>query len=239
MQCGAPMKKFAPLPDGLRYLQPFVNSLAKLPADALNEDVDSARLDAALRKRLRGLTEVEADAVLSRDRDHLEAWLKASDSPDHPAYWVLGFLSFADLASQLTKPAEPPLRGPAISFASPDGWKVKVVPFRLDLRRGKVWASITASDQLGFEVHCRLDEHWAAPPELNMTLESKQVAFGPCQGKKFVITELVPAPWKSVRYALSVPGGYVSVDLGARDGADFDELPLEAALHTLQISSPG
>ena len=41
---------FTPLPDALRYLQPFVNSLAKLPREALNEDIDASRLESALRE---------------------------------------------------------------------------------------------------------------------------------------------------------------------------------------------
>lgn len=232
------MNTYAPLPDSLRYLQPFVTRLAKLPADSLNEDVDSTQLHAALRKRLRGLKKIEADALLTEDRNRLEAWLNTLGSPDHPAYWVLGSLSLPDLADYLMTPAEPPPRGSTISLAVPNGWKTKTAPFQLLLKHGKEWASITAIDQLGFDMHSRLEEHWAAPPELKMTLDSEQVAFGQCKGKKYVIKQTEPVPWKSVRYVLSVPDGYVSVDVGARNGADFDELVFEASLHTLQMSNP-
>jgi hypothetical protein len=56
-----------PLPEPLQYLQPFVRSLAKLPPDELNEDVDAFRLELALRKRLHGLDEDAAAEVLSSD----------------------------------------------------------------------------------------------------------------------------------------------------------------------------
>jgi hypothetical protein len=59
-----PTKKPAPLPEPLRYLQPFANALAKLPTEDLNVDVDASRLDAALRKRVRGLDEDAAAAQL-------------------------------------------------------------------------------------------------------------------------------------------------------------------------------
>src|SRR5690242_2825391 len=72
-------KKPAALPEPLHYLQPFANALAKLPPEDLNEDVDVSRLDAALRKRVRGLNEEAADAELARDRDLLERWL--TDKP--------------------------------------------------------------------------------------------------------------------------------------------------------------
>jgi hypothetical protein len=55
-------KKPPSLPHSLSYLQPFVNALAKLPPEQLNEDVDASRLDSALRKRVRGL-ELEATTL--------------------------------------------------------------------------------------------------------------------------------------------------------------------------------
>src|SRR5205807_2161590 len=141
-------EKPAPLPEPLRYLQPFANALAKLPPEELNEDVDGSRLDAALRKRVRGLDEEAADAELAKDRDLLERWL--TDKADHPAHWIRGFLLSPDLASHLTKAAEPPPRGPEIFFEAPNGWKVKKVPFRLDLKAGKLIGSIMAIDDLTF-----------------------------------------------------------------------------------------
>src|SRR5947199_9865976 len=105
-----PTKNLAPLPEPLRYLQPFVHALAKLPPEDLSEDVDASRLEGALRKRMRGLDEEAADAELAKDRDLLERWLE--DKPDHPAHWIRGFLLSADLATHLTQPAQPPARGP-------------------------------------------------------------------------------------------------------------------------------
>ncbi len=191
-----------------------------------------------MRRRLRGLTGDDADEALIGVRQLLDEWLKASGSLDHPAYWILGYLSLPKLASHLTQPAEPSDPGPTISFVPPHGWKVKTVPFRLDLKHGKVWAVITTINELGFAIEEQLDKHWVAPPELKLTMDVRSVAFGPCKGKKFVILDRGAVEGKTIRYVLTVPGGYVTIHVGARNQADFDELSLESQLHTLHLSTP-
>lgn len=221
----------------MRYLQPFTNALAKLPPEGLNEDVDASRLEAALRKRVRGLDEEAADAQLAKDRNLLERWLK--DKPDHPAHWIRGFLLSPDLATHLTQPPEPPPRGPEMLFEAPDGWGVKTVPFRLDLRAGKVIGSIMAIDESTFRL-LQLQRAQAAvfqESEVQATNEVSEVLFGPCSGKKYLHRMIAPAPWKQVDYVLHVPGGFVSIGLRTLTGAEFDETPLESKLHTLRLSA--
>jgi hypothetical protein len=232
-----PSKKHAPLPEPLRYLQPFANALAKLAPEDLNEDVDATRLDAALRKRVRGLDEEAAEAELAKDRDLLEHWLK--DKPDHPAHWIRGFLLSPDLATHLTQPAEPPPRGPEMLFEAPNSWKVKSVPFRLDLKAGKVIGSIMAIDQFTFDL-LQLQHEQAAKiqqPGVQATNEVSDVSFEHCSRKKYLYRRTAPAPWKQVDYILRVPGGFVSIGLGTLTGAEFDESPLESKLHTLRLSA--
>jgi hypothetical protein len=96
----------ARLPERLRYMQPFVRSLSKLSPENLNEDVDTSRLEAALRKRIRGMDSEAAEEALASDRALLESWLQTSAAPNHPAHWVLGFFSFPDLAEHLVRPPE-------------------------------------------------------------------------------------------------------------------------------------
>lgn len=232
-----PTKKPTRLPEPLRYLQPFANALAKLPPEDLNEDVDASRLEAALRKRVRGMAEEAADAELAKDRDLLEHWLE--DKPDHPAHWIRGFLLSADLATYLTLPAEPPPRGPEMFFEAPDGWKVKKVPFRLDLKAGKVVGSIMAIDEFsyGHMQHEREQTSKLKHPGQSLTWTIQDVSADELHGKKFVCVMTAPAPWKQVDYVLRVPGGFVAIRLGTMTGADFDESPLEAKLHTLRLSA--
>jgi hypothetical protein len=232
-----PSKKHAPLPEPLRYLQPFANALAKLAPEDLNEDVDATRLDAALRKRVRGLDEEAAEAELTKDRDLLEHWLE--DKPDHPAHWIRGFLLSPDLATHLTQPAEAPPRGPEMHFEAPNGWKVKAVPFRLDLKAGKVIGSIMAIDQFTFDL-LQLQHEQAAKiqqPGVQATNEVSDVSFEHCSGKKYLYRRTAPAPWKQVDYILRVPGGFVNIGLGTLTGAEFDESSLESKLHTLRLSA--
>jgi hypothetical protein len=232
-----PTKKPAPLPEPLRYLQPFANALAKLPPEDLNEDVDASRLEAALRKRIRDLDLEAAEAQLEEDRELLERWL--ADKPDHPAHWILGFILSPTLATDLTQPPEPPPRGPEMRFETPDGWKVKSVPFRLDLKAGKVTGSIMAIDQSGFDGSLREREQTAKlrQPGQETANEISDVSLDGCSGKKYVFRMIKPAPWKQVDYLLRVPGGCVWIRLSTMTGADFDESPLEAKLHTLRLSA--
>jgi hypothetical protein len=232
-----PTKKPAPLPEPLRYLQPFANALAKLPPESLNEDVDASRLEAALRKRIRDLDLEAAEAQLEEDRELLDGWL--ADKPNHPAHWILGFILSPTLATDLTQPPEPLPRGPEMRFEAPNGWKVKSAPFRLDLKAGKVVGSIMAIDESGFEGSLREREQTAKlrQPGQETANEISNVSLDGYSGKKYVFRMIKPAPWKQVDYLLRVPGGCVWIRLSTMTGADFDEVPLESKLHTLRLSA--
>lgn len=232
-----PTKKPASLPEALRYLQPVANTLAKLPPDELNEDVDSSRLEAALRKRIRDLDLEAAEAQLEEDRELLEGWL--ADKPDHPAHWILGFILSPTLATDLTQPPEAPPRGPEMFFEAPTGWKVKSAPFRLDLKAGKVIGSIMAIEESWFEHHQREREQTSKlqQPGQETANEISDVLINGCSGKKFLFRMIKPAPWKQLDYLLRVPGGCVWIKLGTMSGADFDESPLELKFHTLRLSA--
>jgi hypothetical protein len=232
-----PKRNSAPLPEALRYLQPFARSLEKLPPGGLNEDVDPTRLEAALRKRLRGLDEETAEAELESDRDLLAAWLEWEAPSDHPAYWILGYIMSPDLAIEMARPPEPPPRGPDMTFDAPEGWKVKAVPFQLHLRRRKLIGEITAIDQSTFELSLSQRDPWCIPPRLQDMGEVLDVRFGAVAGKKYAYPQVAPVPQKRVKYVLRVPGGFVVALLDA-SGAYFDETPFEAKLHTLRLSEP-
>jgi hypothetical protein len=122
-----------------------------------------------------------------------------------------------------------------VSFHAPDGWKVKVVSSRLDLKKGKLIGTIMAIDQLSFEFMQRQQEHSVAQPGLTATVEIQAVRHGDVSGKKCVYREIAPVPGKRVHYVLSVPGGFVSAMLDSF-GAEFDETPFDANLHTLRLS---
>lgn len=236
-----PRKKYTPLPEPLRYLQPFVNSLARLPAESVNEDIDSSRLLAALRKRLRGLDGEAAQEALAKDRDLLETWLKNTASPGHPAEWVLGFLLWPGVASHAIhahapSPPKPEPLAPAITFETPPGWKVTSAPFGLKLKKGKITGIIAAVDEKMFNGWPDVHEERvraAVVPDYQAKTELSEVHLGACSGKKYCCQMTAPAVWRTVEYMLRVPGGCVEIVLG---GTGFDESPIEAKVHTLRLT---
>lgn len=231
------MKKPVKLPEPLRYMQPFVNGLWKLSPDELNEDLDASALEAALRKRLRGLDDEAAAVALGKDRDLLQTWLDATAARGHPAYWVVGYLSSPDIAVHVLHPPQPG-QGPVMTFEVPRGWAMKAVPFRLDLKKAKLLAEITAIDRETFDRHQLKHALASHPPGVQATARCCGVRFGECFGTKYIYVEAAPPSWKRVTYVLQVPGGYVSIWHSARGGTAFDEFELEEKLHTLRLSSP-
>lgn len=238
-----PTKKPTPLPDSLRYLQPFASALARLPPEGLSEDVDASRLEAALRKRIRALDLEAAEARLAEDRDRLERWLEGK--PEHPAHWILGFILSPTLATDLAQPvgappsgsAEPMPHGPKIDFVPPEGWRVKVLaPCLLQLKKGKLSGSVMAIDENLFHQTQRDREtEWVVAPGVEATREIQVAQYGIVSGKKYVYRRISPDASKRVDYVLRVPGGFVMAGVEAA-GADVDETPFEAQLHTVRLS---
>lgn len=238
-----PTKKLAPLPEPLRYLQPYANALAKLPPEELNEDVDASPLEAALRRRIRDLDLEAAEERLAQDRGRLERWLE--DKPDHPAHWILGFILSPTLATDLAQPVgtppasevEPVPRGPTIAFVPPEGWRVKkLAPYLWEVKKGKLSGSVMAIDQgLFYQTQREREGDWAVSPGVEATREIEVAQHGDVAGKKYVYRRTAPGPWKRVDFVLSVPGGFAMAGVEST-GADFDEPPFEAQLHTLRVS---
>lgn len=143
------------------------------------------------------------------------------------------YLLSPDIVSHLLHPPEP-LQGPVITFEAPKGWTVKAVPFRLDLKKGKLVGSITASDEQSFEVVQRQNE----APFMQTRTKVRDVSFGECVGKKYIVVEIGPPVWKEVKYALRVPGGCVLIWLSRRARGGFDESELEGKFDTLRLTWP-
>lgn len=238
-----PTKEPARLPDSLWFLQPFANALAKRAAGELNEDVDAAPLEVALRKRIRGLSLEAAEARLAEDRDRLERWLE--DKPDHPVHWILGFIVSPTLARDLARrPIEPPVlrgeepvivQGPKIEFVPPSGWKSKrLAPYLLQVRKGKLSGTVMAMDENMFLETQRDRESWVVSPGVEATREVQVVHYGTVSGKKYVYRRIAPDPSKRVDYVLSVPGGFAMAGVDSA-GAEFDEAAFEGQLHTVRV----
>jgi hypothetical protein len=234
-------KTLKPLPRPLRYLQPFVRKLAELGPEGHRQEVDAGPLDAALRKRTHGLDRRSVEAALREDRDQLATWLETTGGPDHPAYWVKGYLSGAGLATFLRRPPPKPKPPPrsAIVFEAPDGWTVKPGPWRLDLRSTGVVGLVEGMGEAAYDESLRLAKRIRPVPRPRgmprETITTTNIRRGGVSGKKSVKRWPTSALSKQVYYMLRVPGGGVTIVLDGRGSADFDESPLESKLHTLRL----
>jgi hypothetical protein len=231
------MKPELLLPDEISYLQPFVRWLGKLSPGDRNENVDSSRLEKALRKRVRGLAIAEAQRRLDQDLLSLKSWLEACAPDGHPAHWVVGFLMHPGLARKLlqARPETPP--PPVIDFEPPATWQVRAIPFNLTLRKGKLRGFITTIDQSSFRQLQLPGTYVFGSGEGRV--EDHDLRVGESKGKKYLRIQTAPVPWKQINYVLAVPGGFVSIMLCHTEGREFDELPFEAQLQTLRVHRPG
>lgn len=84
-------QKHKALPTELQYLQPFVDSIAKLSPDDLNEDIDPAPLEALMLARIEGMEVGQANTLLKNDAQSLMSWLQKENLDEHPAHWVFAF----------------------------------------------------------------------------------------------------------------------------------------------------
>jgi hypothetical protein len=223
------------LPDALAYLQPVANALAKLPPETLNEDIDATKLRKAVRKRVQELDIDEAEVELAKDAKTLEQWLM--DKPEHPAHWIYGLISSHHLVFDLfgIEEALPPL--PNIEFEPPKGWRVKITPRYLQLKRRRLTTALEVTDDGMFEVHEQNWKNWKPNEGLVADRRKEPVQCGVVSGTKYTYLQSAPCFWMAIDYSLAVPGGTIRVTMFTSDGSAFDEKPLEAQFHTLKIAS--
>jgi hypothetical protein len=235
-----------PLPERLRYLQPFRRKFASRPPEELNEDSGFAPLMALLSKRVRGLALAEAERLLAEDLAALREWLSEPPQESDPLHFVFGVslaASPADLAKLIKEEAEkPPEPELCLQMELPPGAKLRPVEGagesgRLVTLKG-LWLAINALPE---EAVANLadDMHRVFPGAIESEFP---VRFGDVTGRKFVVKgESWRGPFKKVEYALAVPGGYVHGSISAIgkkvDEVKWDEAPFEACFHTLRVET--
>lgn len=231
------MRKHAALPEALKYLQPFTNALAKKPPESLNEDIDGSRLEAAICERVAELSVAAAAKLLASDRGVLEAWLQSTGEPEHPAFWVLGYMLSRENAP-ISLPAVKPGRAtPLLTIESPAGWTCETIQGILRLRQRKMFAEIHLIDQLWCPLARKQFESTPAvfPGAVDFVIEVQDMELGAATGKKKTTKMYVSPSFKKVEYLLSIPGGTVHATLVSLVHADFDEMPIESKLHTIRV----
>jgi hypothetical protein len=232
------------LPKELSYLDKVASALAQIPQNQIDEDVDLGVLEAVLRERIEGMKLRDAISRLTEDRAILERWLQQSGDSGGPAFMISRYMMRpGPLARKLLEP--PPAPASELTMKTPDGWSVKTFSGALETNNGKLACSIVLHDKAGFD-----DARWSAKhreelqrgpknPWANLGIWSSQSAkYGACHGEKFHYVQTGKVNWKSVEYALEVPGGFVHIRLSHASGKDFDETEIERELQTLNVIPP-
>jgi hypothetical protein len=231
------------LPKELNYLKSAAEELATIPPDELTDDIDSSKLDAALRERISGLKLRDAVARLTEDSTILKRWLQEAKGHD-AVIWIAGYLMRpGPLARQLLAPPPPP--DYTVGFEAPLGWAATSGPRALSLTKGKLHCYVMVLDKSGFE---RFQRDAANREEQQRNSKNPLADFGvwtatsvvfeQCYGQKYLYIRAGEAAWKQVDYLLEVPGGFVFVRVGHASGKDFDETDVEQKFHSLAVIPP-
>src|SRR5262245_53276348 len=129
------------LPKELDYLEEVASTLAEIPQNQIDEDVDMSALEAALRERVKGMKLRAAISRLTEDHTILKRWLKETGTQEGPAFLIsLYIMRPGPLARQLLAPPPPP--APTATMELPDGWQGKSVPNGLNLEMGKFFCCV-------------------------------------------------------------------------------------------------
>ena len=234
------MPRLSPLPERLRYLQPFRKKFANRPSEELNEDTGSGPLFTLLHKRIAGLSRAEAEILLKEDSAALQTWLSAPEQQNdclHFASVFLSMISPSELVTQILEEAkkltEPQ---PTAEMDLPDGAKLrkdKLISFK------KLLIALDAvSEEAAANFAAALGRRGAG--DARVRIEVFPVHFGQVSGTKFVGKgESWRGPYKEVTYILNAPGGHIyasASSLGKNvDESKWDESELEASFHTLRV----
>ena len=222
------------LPEKLGYLDPVRKGLAALPLEELNEDMDTAPFEKALRERTKGLPVEEATRVLREDRDELQRWLARPGNENNPLHFLYGFLLIAadSIDELLHPPPEPPPPG-AIEMKFPPGGRAKKRDTAWEVRLRGVALLLFPNDKTGFDLHIETFNVAAGLEKGAAVWAITPVVFGRVRGVKFVRVASA-LRLKEVHYALEVPGGYCTGEITG-PGTDWDESNLEQCFGSLRL----
>ena len=237
------------LPTQLGYLDSVLQKLRALPADEVNEDIDSTELESALRGRVSGLSIREAQDRLSEDRKALKVWFKEAGDPNGSGQWLIAFLSYmpgAMVRSLLAPPdaerPKPASRG-RICVELPVGWSAKSDDSTSSLslwRDGHQVGSIGIIKTTSLDFYRRRYDSMTQGASPSESWLKSTVQFEDCLGVKYSYSRSAPVILKSVRYVLEVPGGAVEACHGSDPGGqNFDEVAFEDAIKSVRVAEAG
>jgi len=254
------MARIRTLPETLRYLRPFQEYLAALPAADVGELTDTTMLEKLLRKRVRGMSSREATNQLSADIEELGTVFSTEQSRDVRLGFIFGFLfTAATMPENLLKPPVKPKKiVERLTMKLPPNAKSSVDEYSLTVKwkRQNFYAlRLNMDDEFSRNLtlarfaHPNVSERelltlmgetglakLASPNTLQNVPKAISVNLGTVTGHKHVDFRDSPVIWKKAGYLLKIPGGYVSVDIQASHL--FDENKWEPYLASLRFTKP-
>ena len=232
------------LPEQLRYLQPFRKKFGSRP-EQLNEEEAEGPIFELMSKRIKGLSESDAQQLLEDDLNCLESWLSVPENENDCLQFVRGFLlvSPSGLAKRIREETEKP-PPPLVEIDLPDEVKCKRIANREEAALILRWKGLIASLQaMPEEMAVKTTEIlWKGRPQSGVTLSTAH--FGGVGGSKCVNVSdqwfpLLGTRQKEVEYLLQAPGGLVFVmvaPISKRINHEtWDESIFENLFHTLRV----
>ena len=250
------MAQSEPLPERLRYLQPFREFLAELPKEQAS-DADPTFLEELIYEHIKGKTTEEAQEKLSADLEELEKYLSAPRRRNDRLHFVLGYLLTAvEDPQELLKPPEKPkpieerlvmelppkakLKVDEYSLAVKwNGKRIYVLRSKMDdeFTRKHILAELAHPDASEYERFIFMNEPSLAemvpPTARQIRRQSVSIDLGKVTGHKYISLGEAPATWKRVDYTLQIPGGHVSAVI--QESSLFNEAEWEPYLATLRF----
>lgn len=230
----------SPLPERLQYLEPVRKQLAALPPGEVHEYTDLSKLRKAVRKRVLGMSNEEASALLQQDTVELEQWLATTGTEHVHLHFLLPILP--DAVEMLLSDEEPDgtwERGEA-TMELPTGAKIRNTYGSIEAQWGKLRLSLHPLHPAEALHHiARLREEaqvLATTPTGTTTIA--EVQFGPVTGiKQTSLTKHPNFDWKYLSYVFTAPGGQLLVIVQTKNikTGYFDETEVESLFHTLKV----
>jgi hypothetical protein len=219
------------LPERLNYLESVREELRKLPPEELDEMTDTDSLVEVLRKRVEGLSNEDADDVLSEDIEAMASWLKDKENSEYPCHFVYGFLIGTNAENLRSEPEHDQEIG-YVHAQFPENFKVERENVGLNATCKKLLITIVPFDEDTFEL---LELQYRKSVSLNEdSFKMSNFVQGDVSGYKIQTEKNKKDNWKRVEYLLKIPGWCVSVMMDS-NGKEFDEISLEPFLETIEI----
>lgn len=257
------MPHIARLPNSMRYLQPFAESLERRAAEPLVSTPDPQPLIDAIRAHFQPADPELAHELFRDDVGRLGRWLEIPGREEHPAQWIGGYLQNLALYEILDDPV--PAVGQTVRIDVPDGWTRVVTPGETRLQRqslrAEFWpvppdrasalledmAEPLPADPLAplrefneklRELLKRDGSEIAVPHPPYAIGNSKvvtEVSYGEVTGRKCVFWMLQPCRHKIVEFCLKVPGGNVHLTIQSKGKQDVEVDSVETCLSSLRV----